>query len=103
MVRLLTVIIAICFFTGPAAGNEYFAVDAGSAGAYGFTYGMPCSNLVDLSESEIFALVHPSHKEEFEGFCIPEDVYNCSDYNGLLYQLGSLERHDGLTCRFISN
>lgn len=97
-------ILIILFFIGStvsgALATEYFA---NSSEDIIFTYGVPCSKLVDLSEAEVFAVVHPSHKEEFENFCVPEDVYNCSDYNGLLYQLGTLERHDGVLCRYVPN
>lgn len=71
-----------------------------SEGGFEFVYGGPCSALAELTEAEMVAIIHPSHSEEFAAFCMPEDVYNCSDYNSLLYQLGSLERYDGLTCRF---
>ena len=66
-----------------------------------FDYGMPCSSLVDLSHSEVLAITHPSHREHFEAFCAPENVYTCSDYSSLLYKQGALERQDELYCRFV--
>ncbi len=66
-----------------------------------FNYGMPCAKLVEINYSEFLALIHPSHREFFNSFCLPENVYTCSDYNGLLYQQGVLENTSGPMCEFI--
>ncbi|SME96118.1 hypothetical protein [Pseudobacteriovorax antillogorgiicola] len=102
MIRLMAILGFLATApTGPKAmADEYFP-NASDTDQPIFSYGMSCSRLVDLTQSEVYAVVHPNHREDFEGFCVPEDVYNCSDYNGLLYQLGTLERHDGILCRFI--
>lgn len=63
--------------------------------------GLSCGDLVDLSESEIAALTHPDNRLDFDNFCMPEDIYSCSDYNGLLYQFGTLEPNSQYQCRFI--
>lgn len=77
--------------------------DLGDSESFGVDWGHSCQILEELDESLIEAMTHPSHVENFASFCYADDSYSCSDYNGLLYDLGSLvERGDGY-CSFIPN
>lgn len=103
-VNWIPVISVLALSSMPLAAQESEIFSSQSPGQLQgdyFTYGMACAKLVELKYSEFLALVHSSHREFFNSFCLPEPVYTCSDYNGLLYRQGVLESGDGPLCQFV--
>ncbi|NRA68421.1 MAG: hypothetical protein HRU19_28310 [Pseudobacteriovorax sp.] len=67
---------------------------------FSYMASLSCATLAELDEATIAAMTHHSNSPDFAEFCVSEDTHICSDYNGLLYNLGTLSTRSGGYCIF---
>jgi len=54
-----------------------------------------CAELAYLSDSQKRTLADPKNEENLSQFCFPEEPFECSDYNQLIANLGTLKTSEG--------
>lgn len=65
-----------------------------------FRIGGSCAGLAFLETEEIRRHVALALGDELEGFCYPEEPFDCSDYSGFLKGIGTLvSSEDAAVCR----